>query len=232
VRELQEWMYASIVSPQWPDDTSRLVDPSRLAIYRDMYPMRMHDAMAVDYPALAKFLGEEKFHELVDRYTEHHPSQSYTLNRLGDSFPEFLKDDPFLRDLARFELAMTEVFDAEETPELDPAVFGSIGPDSRLKTIAAFQLHAFDYPVNDFFQSFRDGEELVEPERRKTWVAFHRRDYGVFRLVLEERAYDFLSALCDGATIVEAIDGTGATQDELFGWFRDWSAAGIFGGIE
>jgi hypothetical protein len=240
-------MYASIVSPQWPDDTSRLVDPSRLAIYRDMYPMRMHDAMAVDYPALAKFLGEEKFHELVDRYTEHHPSQSYTLNRLGDPFPEFLRgtDTPvcadrtdksvcptFLHDLARLELAMTEVFDAEETPELDPAVFGSIGPDSRLKTIAAFQLHAFDYPVNDFFQSFRDGEELVEPERQKTWIAFHRRDYGVFRLTLEERAYDFLSALCDGATIVEAIDGTGATQDELFGWFRDWSAAGIFGGIE
>lgn len=232
MRELQEWMYASIVSPQWPDDTSRLVDPSRLAIYRDMYPIRMHEAMAVDYPALAKFLGEEKFHELVDRYTEHHPSQSYTLNRLGDSFPEFLADDSFLRDLARFELAMTEVFDAEETPELDPAVFGSIGPDSRLKTIAAFQLHAFDYPVNDVFQSFRDGEELVEPERRKSWVAFHRRDFGVFRMELEERAYDFLSALCDGATIVEAIDGTGATQDELFGWFRDWSAAGIFGGIE
>jgi hypothetical protein len=229
-------MYASIVSPQWPDDTSRLVDPSRLAIYRDMYPMRMHDAMAADYPALAKFLGEEKFHELVDRYTGHHPSQSYTLNRLGDSFPDFLTDDPFLRDLARFELAMTEVFDAEETPELDPAVFGSIGPDSRLKTIAAFQLHAFDYPVNGFFQSFRDGEELVEPELQKSWVAFHRRDYGVFRLALEERAYDFLSALCDrtsgGATIVEAIDATGATQDELFGWFRDWSAAGIFGGIE
>jgi len=51
-------------------------------------------------------------------------------------------------------------------------------------------------------------------------------------MTLEEKANDFLTALCDGATIVEAIDGTGATQDELFGWFRDWSAAGIFGGIE
>jgi len=232
VRELQEWMYDSIVSPHWPDDTSRLVDPSRLEIYRGMYPMRMHEAMAADYPALAKFLGEEKFNELVDRYTESHPSRSYTLNRLGDSFPEFLSEDPFLRDLARLELAMTEVFDEEESAELDPALFGSVGPESRLTTIAAFRLRAFDYPVNAFFQAFRDGEELVEPARRKTWVAFHRRDFGVFRLELEERAYDFLSALCDGATIVEAIDGTGATQDELFGWFRDWSAAGIFGGIE
>lgn len=231
MRELQEWMYESIVSPHWPDDTSRLVDPSRLEIYRGMYPMRMHEAMATDYPALAKFLGEETFDELVDRYTETHPSRSYTLNRLGDSFPEFLCDT-FLRDLARLELAMTQVFDEEESAELDPAVFGSIGPDSRLETIAAFRLLAFDYPVNAFFQAFRDGEELVEPEPRRTWVAFHRRDYGVFRMELDERAYDFLCALCDGATIVEAIDGTGATQDELFGWFRDWSAAGIFGGIE
>jgi hypothetical protein len=225
-------MYGAIVSPHWPEDTSPVVEPSRLAIYRDMYPIRMFEAMSVDFPALALFLGEEKFNDLVARFTEAHPSQSYTLNRLGDSFPDFLKDDPFLHDLARLELAMTQVFDEEETPELDPEKFGSIGPDSRLKTIAAFRLLAFDYPVNDFFQSFRDEEELVEPEPRQIWVAFHRRDYGVHRMTLEEKAYDFLTALCDGATIVEAIEGTGATQDELFGWFRDWSAAGIFGGIE
>lgn len=232
MRELQEWMYGAIVSPHWPEDTSRVVEPSRLAIYRDMYPIRMVEAMAVDFPALALFLGDEKFNDLVIRFTEVHPSQSYTLNRLGDSFPDFLKDDPFLHDLARLELAMTQVFDEEETPELDPELFGSIGPDSRLKTITAFRLLAFDYPVNDFFQSFRDEVELVEPEPRRTWVAFHRRDYGVHRMTLEEKAYDFLTALRGGATIVEAIDGAGATQDELFGWFRDWSAAGIFGGIE
>lgn len=232
MRELQEWMYDAIASPHWPADTSRVVDASRLEIYRGMYPVRMQEALAVDYPAIAKFLGEEKFNDLVAHYTEHHPSRSYTLNRLGDAFPDFLKDDPFLHDLARFELAMTQVFDEEETPELDPDAFGSIGPDSRLKTIAAFRLHAFDYPVNEFFQSFRDDEELVEPEPRKVRIAFHRREYAVYRMELEEKACDFLAALCDGATLLEAIDGTGATQEDLFGWFRDWSAAGIFGGIE
>ena len=233
MRELQEWMYGAITSEEWPEDTSRVVDPSRLAIYRDMYPIRMHEAMAVDFPAMAAFLGDHDFNHLIDHYTELHPSQSYTLNRLGDSFPAFLKDrDPFLHDLARFELAMTQVFDEEETPELDPAAFGSIGPDTRLKTRAAVRLGAFDYPIHAFFQSYRDDEELVEPEPRKSWVVIYRRDYGVFRSELEEKAYDFLSALMNGATIVEAIDATGATQDELFAWFRDWSEAGIFGGIE
>jgi len=232
VREFQEWMYDAITSPHWPEDTSRLVDPERIAIYRDMYPIRMYDAMAVDYPAIAQFLGEEKFHDLVTRYSEVHPSRSYTLNRLGDSFSEFLKDDPFLSDLARFELAMTQVFDEEETPALGPEAIAAVGPDSRLKMIAAFRLMAFDYPVADFFQKFRDEEELVEPEPKKTFVVFHRRDYSVYRFTLDERAYEFLSALCDGATLVEAIESTGATQEELFAWFRDWSAAGIFGGIE
>jgi len=232
VRELQEWMYDAIAQPQWPEDTSRVVDASRLEIYRGMYPIRMQEALAADYPAVAKFLGEDEFNHVVAHYTEHHPSRSYTLNRLGDSFPDFLNYDPFLHDLARFELAMTQVFDEEETPELDPDAFGSIGPDSRLKTIAAFRLQAFDYPVNEFFQSFRNDEELVEPEPRKVRIAFHRREYAVYRMELDEKAYDFLCALCDGATLAEAIDGTGATQDELFGWFRDWSAAGIFGGIE
>jgi len=233
VRELQEWMYGAITSAEWPADTSRVVDASRLAIYRDMYPIRMQEAMAVDYPAMAQFLGEHDFNHLIDHYTEDHPSQSYTLNRLGDSFPAFLKErDPFLSDLARLEMAMTQVFDEEESCELDPAAFGSIGPDTRLKVRPAVRIAAFDYPVNEFFQSFRDDEELVEPDPQRSWTVFYRRDFGVFRMELEEKAYDFLFALIDGATIVEAIDATGATQDELFAWFRNWSEAGIFGGIE
>ena len=64
MRELQEWMYGAITSTQWPEDTSRVVDASRLAIYRDMYPIRMHEAMAVDYPAMTKFLGEHDFNHL------------------------------------------------------------------------------------------------------------------------------------------------------------------------
>jgi len=65
---------------------------------------------------------------------------------------------------------MTQVFDEEETPELDPETFGSIGPDSRLKTIAAFRLLAFDYPVNDFFQSFATRKSSWSRSRgRRGW---------------------------------------------------------------
>ena len=56
----------------------------RLDIYRDMYLLRMEEALGIDFPALKHFLGDDEFMKLVARYTDAHPSRSYTFNRFGD----------------------------------------------------------------------------------------------------------------------------------------------------
>ena len=38
-----------------------LTSAERLDIYRDMYLLRMEEALAIDYPGLKHFLGEEEF---------------------------------------------------------------------------------------------------------------------------------------------------------------------------
>src|SRR5262249_22689178 len=138
----------------------------RIGIYRDMYLARLREALASDYSALLHFLGDEAFTELVAGYVRAHPSQSYTLNRLKDHLPEYidsakrLPQREFLYDLARLELAMSQLFDAAESPVLKRKAIANVPPEAwetaRLKPIEAFQLLAFRYPVSAYLKSVRD----------------------------------------------------------------------------
>jgi hypothetical protein len=225
---------------------SRTLDPvQRVGIYHGMYMMRMVEALQEDYPALAQFLGHEEFEGLVRHYVQHYPSQSYTLNLLGDHLPEFIAEvNPprriFLCDLARLELAMTHVFDEEERAPLPPDAIASVPPDQlenlRFTTIPAMRLLTFDYDANAAFQAFRN-EEQIRPRRGKSWLVVHRRDYSVYRMPLERPAFTLLRSLSEGETLGKAL----ATflrrihrmpgQSEMFTWFRDWSAAGLFASL-
>jgi hypothetical protein len=258
---LQEWMQAVVThhgdvyeaADEGSIGVETVILPSatlqpiqRVGIYHGMYMLRMIEALGVDYGALAHILGEEKFEELVRGYVLRFPSRSYTLNRLGDALPEFIASSKmrrhvFLRDLASLELAMTQVFDEAETEPLPGDAISSIAPeqiaDARIVPIPALRLVAADYDVNEAFQDWRE-ERTIKPRRRKTWIAVHRRDYGVFRMPLTREAFTFLGFLKAGETIGSAITMFHGRfrrlpeQDELFTWFRDWSAAGLFAAIE
>src|SRR5207247_454389 len=116
------------------------------------------------------------------------------LNRLGDHFPHFIESEAkitrrvFLADLARLELAMTDVFDEAETPSLEEGALAGVAPErlgaARLRTIAALRLISASYPVSEFFDDYRNDAKLVAPRKRATWIAVHRRDYSVYRMPL------------------------------------------------
>jgi hypothetical protein len=248
MRELQTWMMEAIASPLPPASEevlarilpSHTLEPeARLDIYRDMYEVRLIEALEGDYPALAALLGHAKFHKLAGAYVAKYPSTSYTLNRLGDRFPDFVAATArrgVITDLARLELAMTEVFDEAETAAMDADALAGIDhrqlASVRLVTIPALRLLALQYPVNDLFSAYREDRPLVTPRKRASWLAVHRRDYAVYRTPLTERAFAMLSALRDGQAIGEAVESVpNLTADELFTWFREWSAAGLFRSI-
>src|ERR1700675_358220 len=112
-----------------PADIGSVILPSktlspveRVGVYQGMYLLRMVEALEGDYPAVAHLLGDEGFAELVTRYVAVHPSSSYTFNRLGRAFPDFVRESkavrkrPFVADLPRREQSVTEVFDAAQSP--------------------------------------------------------------------------------------------------------------------
>jgi hypothetical protein len=269
---LQLWMQAAVVHPGTareavaappaaglvPPDrveeiirpTDRLTGVERVGIYQGMYLLRMEEALESDYPGLQHLLGPRRFFALVREYVQVHPSVSYSLNRLGDFFPDFvgraegLPRRAFCHDLARLELAVAQVFDGEESPVLASEAIARVPEDAweraRLRTVSAFRLLALDYPVNAYLQSVRDEDHRHPPRRRgKSYVAVYRRDYAVYRLDLTHSAHKLLEALAGGVALGDAVGAAVAMRgrrapkaDDLFRWFRQWVAAGLFQAVD
>ena len=263
---IQRWMQAVIVHPGDVDEAlaapdaarelpadrlSELVRPShsltpeeRVEIYHGMYLMRMVEALETDYPTVRHFLGEEAFEELVRDYVGRYPSRSYTLNRLGDHLPGFFLEQPqrehaaFLHDLARTELAITEAFDAEETPILGPdgaqAVPPQAWPGARLTPTAALRLLELRHAVVPHLEAAKRGRPAAAPRRRATWLAVYRRDYSVLRLELGRTEFSLLRSLTEGMPLGEAIAAaarelrSSEREQAIFSWFRGWIAEGLF----
>jgi hypothetical protein len=266
---LQRWMQAVIEQPGSVDEAvesetareqldpaeiGRVVLPSktltpveRVGVYQGMYLLRMVEALENDYPAVAHFLGDEGFSGLVTRYVAAHPSRSYTLNRLGDRLPEFVRQDgalrrrPFLYDLARLERLVTEAFDAPESAAWPVEEIARVPEEAWagavLRPIAALRLGAFSHPVNAYLQSVKeDRHDHPAVGRRSSWVAVYRKRYEVWRLDLTRPAYELLRALAQGRPFGRVVaDATkrmgGPAGDRLFRWLRDWVAEGMFEGV-
>jgi hypothetical protein len=270
LERVQRWMQAVVVHPGDVDealaseDAAReipgdrltdLVKPSktltaseRVEIYHGMYLLRMEEALASDYPAVKHYLGDNEFWDIVKDYVQVHPSRSYTLNRLGDHFPIFLleesgrKDALFLQDLARLELAITEAFDAEESPVLDAEAVQSIPaerwPGARLKPTASFRLLTFRHRVLEHLDAMKRDQPSPSPSRKSERVAVYRRDYSVYRTGLSKAEYELLSSLAGGRTLGEAVAAAASrlksaeSQKKIFKWFRDWISEGMFSAVE
>jgi hypothetical protein len=230
---------------------SRSLRPTdRVEIYQAMYLMRMEEALESDYPALKHLLGDHGWSDLVRDYVGAHPSMSYTLNRLGDHLPRFVskwagaKRPAVCHDLARLELAVAEVFDAPEVEPLSDAEIAAVPPASweraRLAPIEAFRLLAFRYPVNAYLQSVRDEDhDHPQMKRKDTYVAVYRRDYSVRRHDLSQPAHDLLADLVAGKPLGKAVAAAlrrggrrAPTTEQLFRWFREWAAGGVFRSVK
>ena len=235
-------------------EARRVVKPSatleplqRLDIYREMYLLRMEEALAIDYPSLKHFLGDREFMHLVGRYVDVYPSRSYTLNRLGDHLPEFIatrgdiRNPAFCHDLARLEYALTLVFDEQETPRLTQEAIQAVPQDAwenaRLKPVAAFRIVEFDYPVSEYAGAVDEENPFPRIRKRKTYVAAYRSNYRLHRLDLKKPAYQMLSELASGKTLGDTLMASvewrpKVKESQLFDWFREWMSEGLFQSVE
>jgi hypothetical protein len=126
-------------------DAPPLPAASRLAIYRNMYRVRLIDALGDTYSALHKLLGDETFQALGELFIDAHPSVHRSIRWYGGELADFLTECPpfaeqrILSEVARFEWTLAEVFDAPDAAALERAALSAIDPDvwSELK----FRLH-------------------------------------------------------------------------------------------
>lgn len=223
---------------------------ARIGVYAEMYFARLIEVLEEEFPAFVALVGHARAHALFQEYVVAHPSRHYSLNVLGRALEGFLRDEAgpfepraFGLELVRLERSIQDVFDAPECASLAAGTLASVPPEAwasaRLVPIPALALHAFAYPVNAWYQAFRDEAPLPEPAPVASHLAIFRQEGRVWRMELSEAQHALLAALAAGnplARALEVLAGQGfALADlapELQGWFRLWAAEGFFARVE
>jgi hypothetical protein len=102
LRELQEQMQRTIMGPPVADE--------RLAIYQRAYRARLIETLHGMFPRLRRAVGVPLFDEFAVAFLEAEPPRGWTLERLAETFPQWLAetkpDEPWanrIADLARRE---------------------------------------------------------------------------------------------------------------------------------
>lgn len=207
----------------------KLEAADRLAIYANAYYARLLDCLGEVFPILKRTLGEELFNGFGFGYLQTYPSQSYTLQHLGQHFIAYLDETrpdssdsdggdwtEFLIDLARLEWTIYNVFDGPglerlEASELPDFIELSQANwlDLLIQTAPCLQLLTVEYPVNDHYTALRASDDEIEldfPQLNRQHLAISRRDYIVRRYQLNATQYALLQALQQGLPLGDALE--------------------------
>ncbi len=254
---LERWFQGEIVAPHEDRKRGRpakdvilpsrtLAPEERVAIYGEMYFLRLLECLAEDYPAVKKLVGAGGFERLARAYLKKHPSKHYSLSALGRKLPDFLAGaakmprHAMLADVARVERTISESFDAEVSPSLSPADLAMIPPaaweTARIRMTESLHLLALDHRANAIVTACRQDKTLPPLGRARSWVAVYRREWTVWRMELTESMHAVLSALAKGKPLAKALsagarshEGTPESmQSDVHRWFREWATEGLF----
>jgi hypothetical protein len=257
LRRFQRWMQREVSSPI---DRRRLgasrrrriereVEPSssldavgRLAIYAESIQARLVECLEQDFPATRRALGRPGFDRAARAYVERRPPRHFSLNRLGDRFPRFLRDLPrsvprraLAADLAEIERAIQEVFDAPRETRLGvqeiEAAAEKDGARLRLRAISALRLVETRFAADRYVQAVLEGRRPTATRRRTTTLVW-RSGHDVRRRDLEREEAELLAELLRGARLGVALGRSRAPGRRIRRWFRAWGAAGLFAGVE
>lgn len=215
---------------------------TRLAVYVDGYPARLHDALRETFPAVARLLGAARFHALVHRYLRCATLPSYNLNDAGAELPAALAADPlgaelpFLADLAALEWALARAYHARQPAPLTVAELAALAPAAILASGVRWQpslaLCASAWPIHALWAA-REAPpgaidiDLTVAERVVVW----RCGLAVECALIDAERAAVLDALRRGAAVGAAV-AQAADPAAAIGWLGEWIAAGMVDGME
>lgn len=219
----------------------RLGAIERTQVYANMYFFRLLDCLAEDFPAVHSAVGHPSFHALATDYLTAHPSKHPSLRQLGRRLGDFLqthalgRDRPWLADLARFEWALLEAFDAPDATPLAADVLRALPGDEwaglRLSLSPSLRVLRACAPVQQVWAAVAEGREAFVPTAEPTALRVWREDLRVFHRTVDEVEDAALAATLDNATfggVCEAVaaiagedDAAGRTVNVLQRWFAD-----------
>jgi len=222
---------------------------ARLDVYARAYGARLREALASNYPAVAKVLGEARFTELAQEYIAAHDSRFFSIRYYGHALAHFVATEPsyrsvpFLSDLARWEWTLAEVFDAADAAAVDSSELAE-RPFAEWASLRV----TFHPSVRALFLSWNapqmwnalmdDAERPRARQERQAvqWLVWRRELREMFRPLSEAeqqalgaaRAGESFSGLCILARDYFREDEAPA---RAAAWLRDWVESGLISAL-
>jgi hypothetical protein len=175
---------ATVVEPHVVG-TARVPVATRLSIYGDGYRSRLIEALEANFPVLRELLGEADFESMGAAYVRAQPSQFFSIRYYGNALADFLASEPqyaaapVLAELAKWEWAMTEVFDAADAEPIGADALAAVPPERwaelRFEWHPSIRRLALAWNAPQIWKAVSDGAEppevtlSPEPEQWLLW---------------------------------------------------------------
>jgi hypothetical protein len=135
-RQFMNWLL------QQQDDLVTLIEKSgkldrraKMDIYAEAYRLRLLEALQDSYPALHTLLGDARFAAIANDYISAHPSEHFSIRYFGHRLASFLSrcnhcpQPGLLTEMASFEWALRDAFDAADSSTLDVSALHQLAAD-------------------------------------------------------------------------------------------------------
>ncbi len=222
----------------------------RLSVYLRAYRLRLTEALAVDYPMLARWLEEESFAKMAESYVAAFPSRARSIRWVGRHLPEFLRafapwrERPELAELAVFEWSLGLAFDCADADPLRPEGLARIPPQRwpklRLKLHPSVRLETLYYPVPQVWKALQAGAQPPVCQRLDTavtWLLWRKGLRMFFRSLAEPERFA-LQAVQAGQAFAEICAGLARwnystdVAQYIAGLLRQWLEEGLIVAVE
>jgi hypothetical protein len=194
------------------------------AVYRNTVMKGCIDALAANYPAVLRLVGEEWFRAAAAVHVRAAPPDDPVLARYGGSFAAFLADFeparelPYLPGVARLDRYWTEAHVAADAAALNPADLSALAPAALEHTVArphpAARWAWFEEgPVHSIWSANRNaGTDAADYEWEAEGALVTRPRDAVEWRPLDRAGCAFLDACAAGGTLAEAAAAALAAQ--------------------
>jgi hypothetical protein len=246
-QQLQQAILAGDASAQLLHSVRRqgVIAQQRIGVYQDAYHLRLAEALASNYPAIARYLGEADFSALARAFATSNPSRHASIRWFGDNLGAFLhwqspwSSNPVLHELARFEWALRQTVDAADEPALTVEALRALPPESWPQLLLALQPAAtvllLQCNTTEFWSALVEHRTL--PARQycpQHWLVYRRQDYmAMWRSAGDEEAR-LLRLICEGINfgdLCEAMAGHAADPETIpataAALLQQWVDAGL-----
>jgi len=230
-------------------DTEKADRDTLLAVYRDAYALRLIEALTTDFPGLLAMTGPAEFDMMARAYIAAHPSTHPSVRWFGRGLADFLaatppfSATPAAADMARFEWALGEAFDAADAEPLTFEQLAGAPAEAwetlRLSFVPSLRRLALTYQAPQAFQrreATAAGElDVPAEEGAVDWLVWRpAADADAqFRSMTRDEAAA-LDAMHAGAsfpgmcaTLAEHVGSPEAAAERAAGLLRAWLDAGL-----